>query len=98
MHPNSTERTKTSVLGPMGWIRCVHWKKFRRDFVARTFALIVPVRRVFNRVSSGDATMSNAPKQHGIHQTMSLGSNGVDREHSLPKIPMRLRGTNICIN
>src|SRR6185295_14495431 len=32
------------------------------------------------------------------HQNMSLGSNGVDRVHSLPKIPMRVRGRNFCIN
>ena len=43
MHPNSTKRTKTSVLGPMGWIRCVRCEKFRRDFVARTFALVRPI-------------------------------------------------------
>ena len=29
---------------------------------------------------------------------MSLGSNGVDREQSLHKIPTRLRGTNFCTN
>jgi len=33
---------------PMGWIGCVHCEKFRRDFVARTFA---PVRPVLLRVS-----------------------------------------------
>src|SRR6185437_2095450 len=38
MHPNSTKRTKTSVYGPMGWIGRVRCEKFRRDFVARTFA------------------------------------------------------------
>jgi hypothetical protein len=43
MHPNSTKRTKTAVLGPMGWIGCVRCEKFRRDFVARTFALVRPV-------------------------------------------------------
>src|SRR6185436_2772684 len=43
MYPNSTKRTKTSVLHPMGWIRCVRSQKFRRDFVARTFALVRPV-------------------------------------------------------
>ena len=32
------------------------------------------------------------------HQNMSLGSNGVDRVRSLPKILMRFRGTNFCIN
>src|SRR6185369_13937740 len=29
-------------------------------------------------------------------QNMSLGSNGVDRVHSLRKIPTRLCGTNFC--
>ena len=29
---------------------------------------------------------------------MSLGSNGMDRERSLQKIPMQLRGTKFCIN
>jgi len=43
MHPNSTKRTKTSVLGPMGWIGCVRCEKFRCDFVSRTFALVRPV-------------------------------------------------------
>ena len=33
-----------------------------------------------------------------MHQNMSLGSNGVDREQSLLKIPTRLRGTNFCTN
>ena len=31
-----------------------------------------------------------------MHQNVSLGSNGVDRVHSLRKIPTRLRGTNFC--
>ena len=41
----------------------------------------------------------NGPKCTKIvrtHQNMSLGSIGVDRVHSLRKIPMRLRGTNFC--
>ena len=36
---NSMKRTKTSVLGLMGWIRCDRCEKFQRDFVAQTFAL-----------------------------------------------------------
>jgi len=48
MHPNSIKRTKTLVYGAMGWIGCVLCEKFRRDFVARTFALVRPV---LNRVS-----------------------------------------------
>jgi len=38
----------------------------------------------------------NAPKLYEMHQNISLGSNGVDRVHSLQKIPTRLRGTNLC--
>ena len=38
----------------------------------------------------------NAPKWYEMHQNVSFGLNGVDRVHSLRKIPMRLRGTNFC--
>src|SRR6185437_10425435 len=31
-----------------------------------------------------------------MHQNVSLGSNGVDRVHSLGKIPTQFRGTNFC--
>ena len=43
MHPNTMKGTKTWVLGPMGWIRCVRCEKLQRDFVARMFAIIAPV-------------------------------------------------------
>ena len=43
MHPNSTKRFKTLVYDAMGWIGCVLCEKFRRDFVAQTFALLMPV-------------------------------------------------------
>src|SRR6185503_10285881 len=59
MHPNFMKYTKTFVYGPMGWIGCVHCEKFRRDFVARTFA---PVRPVLHRVSKVNQTVPNAPK------------------------------------
>ena len=36
--------------GPMGLIGCVHCEKSRRDFVARTFALMAPVHPVLHRV------------------------------------------------
>src|SRR6185503_6787621 len=93
MHPNSTKRTKTSVYGLMGWFGCVRCEKFRRDFVARTFALVQPV---LHRVSSGNQTFPNAPKLYETHQNVSLRSNGVDRMRSLRKVPTRLRGTNLC--
>ena len=42
--------------------------------------------------------LPNAPKHYESHPNMSLGSNGVDRVDSLQKNPMRIRGTNCCIN
>src|SRR6185503_5893380 len=93
MHPNNTKRTKMSVSCPMGWIGCVRWEKFRRDFVARTFALVRPV---LHRVSKGNQTVPNAPKWYEMHQNISLGSNGLDRVRSLRKILTRLCGTNFC--
>ena len=93
MHPNSTKRTKTSVLGPMGWIMCVSYEKFRRDFVARTFALVRPS---LHRVSYGNQTVPNAPKYYETHQNVCLASNGVDRVRSLRKILTPLRGPKFC--
>ena len=61
--------------------------------MARTFALVGPV---LHRVSQGNETVPNAPKQYEMHQHVSLGSNGVDRVRSLWKIPTRLHGTNFC--
>ena len=98
MHPDIMQHTKTWVYGPMGWIGCVSWKKSRRDFVARTFALIAPIHTVLHRVSCSSETIPNAPKHYAMHQNMSLGSNGVDWVSSAQKIPMWLRGTNFCIN
>ena len=72
-------------------------KKNRRDFVARTFAIIAPVHTVLYWVSCSYETIPNAPKHHATHQNMSL-PNGVDWVCSLQKIPMWLRGTNFFIN
>ena len=82
-------------LVPMGWIECVLCEQIRCDFMAQTCALIALVQPILHRVSCSNETLTNAPKHY---ENMSLGSNGVDRERSLPKIPMRVRGTNICIN
>ena len=84
--------------GPMGWIGCVHCKKSRRHFVARTLALIAPVHPILHRVSFSYEMIPNAPKHNETHQNMSLGSNGVDQVRLLRKITMWLRGTNLCIN
>ena len=40
----------------------------------------------------------NGKKQNKTKQNMSLGSNGVDREHSLRKILEQHCGINFCIN
>ena len=82
----------------MGCIGCVHCEKFQCDFTAQTCALILPFQPTLHRVSCSNETIQNAPKHYKTHQNMSLGSNGVDRVHSLPKILMRVRGTNFCIN
>ena len=79
----------------IGSVRC---EKFKQDIVARTFALIAPVWLVLQQVLCNSETVPNAPKWKETHQTLSLGSNGVDREHSLRKILTRHRGTNFCID
>ena len=53
----------------MEWIGCVHCKKSRRDFVARTFALIAPIHTILNRVSCSYETIPNAPK-HEFHASV----------------------------
>ena len=98
MHPNTMQRTKTWVRGPMGLIGCVHCEKSRRDFVAQTFVLIAPVHPVLHRVWCSYERIPNAPKHYATHQNMSLESNGADWVRSLRKIPIWLHGTNFCIN
>ena len=98
MHPNSMQRTKTWVWGPMGWIMCFRWEKSRRDFVARAFALIALIHPVLHRVSCVYEMIPNAPKHYATQQNISLGSNGVDWVLSLRKISTWLCGTNFCIN
>ena len=68
MHQNSTKRTKTSVYGLMGWFGCVRCQKFRRDFVARTFALVsARFAPSFVRQPNGPECtqiVRNTPKRH----------------------------------
>ena len=70
----------------MGWIGCGRCEKSRRDFVARTFALIAAVHPILHQVSCSYEIIPNAPKCCEMHQNMSLGSNGVDQVHLLGKI------------
>ena len=101
MVPNAPKHYGTHQnmsLGPMGWISCVRCEKLQHDFMARTFVLIEPVQYVLQQVSCSYETISNAPKYYKMHQNIGIGSNGVDWLCSLRKIPMWLRGTNLCIN
>ena len=65
------------------WIGCIRCEKSRRDFVARTFALIAPVHPVLHRVSCSYETTPNASQHYAMHQNMSLGSNRADCVRSL---------------
>ena len=68
MHSNNTKCNKTWVLCPMVCIGCVRSEKIRREFVARSFALIAsdwPVCIEFNAVtkwSQMHQTLRNATK------------------------------------
>ena len=92
------EMLQNMSLVPMGWIECVLFEKFWCDFMAQTCALIAPVQPVLHRVSCSNETSPHAPKHYEMHQNMSLWSNGVDRDYTLRKIPMRFHGTNLSIN
>ena len=46
----------------MEYIGCVRCEKSRRDFVARTFALIAPVHTVLHRVSCSYEMITDEPK------------------------------------
>ena len=99
--PNAPKYYETDwniSLGSNGvdWVRCC--EKSRRDFVARSFALIAPVHPVLHRVSCSYKTIPNAPKHYETLKKMCLGSNWVDQVRWLRKITTRLPGTNFCIN
>ena len=77
----------------MRQIGCVRCEKFQRDFITITWALIAPFQPVLHRVSCSNE-LRNAPKHYETYQNMILGDNGVDQVCSLPKITMRVHGTN----
>ena len=90
------QQKMSSGFNEVDWVHLL-WK-IRRDFVARSFALIAPVHLILHRVSWSYEMIPNAPKHYTTHQNMSLGSNGVDWVRSLWKIPTWLRGTNFGFN
>jgi len=82
MVPNAPKHYETQQNMSLGsnWVDRVHLsQKFRCNFLARTFALIVPVRPVLHRVSCSNKMIPNAPKYYETHQNKSVGSNAVDR-------------------
>ena len=54
-------------------IGCVHCEIIRRDFVARTFALIAPIQPILHRVSCNNELVQDAPKHYEMQQNKSLG-------------------------
>ena len=81
----------------MGWIGCVRCEKSRRDFVARTIALIAPVLYILQQDSCIYESIPNAPKYYKPGRNISLGSSGVDGVRWLRKITTRFHGTNFCL-
>ena len=84
--PKLCETQQNMSLGSNGLDRVRLLQKFRCNFLAQTFALIVLFRSVLLRVSCSKKKIPNAPKHNETHQNMSLGSNGVDQVCSLRKL------------
>ena len=76
--PKYYKTDRNISLGPNGVIGCIRCEKSRRDFVARTFALIALVHPILHQLSCSYETIPNATKHYETHQNMSLGSNCVD--------------------
>jgi hypothetical protein len=62
LYQNGLKHPKTRIIGQMGCIGCVHCEKVPRDFVARTCALIAPLRRVLHRLLCSNKMVQNATK------------------------------------
>src|SRR6185312_5850389 len=84
--PKHYESHQNMSLGSNGVDRVSLLRKFRCDFVARTFALIALVQPILHRVSCSNEILPNTPKHYETHQNMSLWSIGVDRDRTLRKI------------
>jgi len=86
--PIHYETQQNMSLGSNGVDQVRLLQKFRCNFLARTFALIVPVSPVLHRVSCSKKMIRNASKHYETHQNMRLGSNAVDRVHLLRVFPI----------
>jgi len=85
--PKYCETDRNISLGSNGVDQVRSLQKLQRDFVARTFVLIVPVQYVLHQLSCTCETIRNAPKYYETHRNISLVSNGVDWVHSLLRNP-----------
>ena len=86
MVPNAPKHYETQQkmsLGSNGLDRVRLLQKFRCNFLARSFALIVPVWPVLHQVSCSKKMIPNALKHYESHQNMSLGSNVMHLAHLL---------------
>ena len=101
MVPNAPKRKETHENMSLG-SNCVDRERRSREILTRLCGTNSCINCTsfghLHRVSCSSETVPNAPKQKETHQKMNLGSNGVDREHSLRKILTRHCGTNFCIN
>ena len=86
--PKHYETQQNMSLGSNGVHLVRLLQKFRCNYLARSFALIVRVRPVLHRVSCSKKMIPNAPKHYETHQNMTLGSNAVDRVHLLRVFPV----------
>ena len=96
MHPNTMKRTKR----PYGVNRVDLLQKILTQLCGLNFCINY---KSLDRFEPSIVKQQNRPKcpqtlRNKTKQNMSLGSNGVNRVHSLRQIRTRLRGTNFCIN
>ena len=96
--PKHNKTQQYMSLGSNGVGRVHSLRKIPKQLHGTNLCINCLVQPVLHRVSCSKETLPNAPKHYETHQNMSLRSNGVDRVLSLRKIPMRVRGTNYCIN
>ena len=92
---NATKHYETQIymsLGSNAVARVCSLRKISMQFRATNFCIYC------TEFCAVTKQIQNVPKQYETNQYLSLGSNGVDRVHSLRKIPMRLNGTNLSIN
>ena len=96
MIPNAPKHYETHENMSLGTNR-VDQVRLLEKLHARTIALIAPVLYVLQKVSCSYEMIPNAPKYYETYRNITLGSNWVDWDCPLQKIPRRCHGTNLCI-